>query len=377
MFGDWALFIVLGVWAKALTGSNAQAGLVFFAAAAPSLVSPLAGLAVDRLPRRRVMIAVHGSIGTITLLLLFVHGRGDLWLIYAVAVAEGFASNAFGSARSAFLASLLRDELLPEANSLLQSAREGLRLIAPLAGAGIFAVAGGGVVAAIDAATFGVSIVTLLTLRFEEPARPAREHHLLAEITFGARHVFRTLPLRQIVLAVSGALLVVGFAETVIFAVIDEGLHRAPSFFGVLSSLQGVGAIAGGVTGAAVLRRLGDGRLVGFGMVLFAAGDLMLVSSLLAVVLLGMAVAGAGVSWMIVGFGTAIQRRSPQHLQGRAFSAADMLVGTPQTISIALGAALSTIVDYRLLLAAMAAAVLASASYLLTRGTFELVPAVA
>jgi MFS family permease len=142
MFGDWALFIVLGVWAKALTGSNAQAGLVFFAAAAPSLVSPLAGLAVDRLPRRKVMVAVHGSIGAITLLLLLVHDRGDLWLIYAVAVAEGFASNAFGSARSAFLASLLPDELLPEANSLLQSAREGLRLIAPLAGAGIFAGAG-------------------------------------------------------------------------------------------------------------------------------------------------------------------------------------------------------------------------------------------
>jgi hypothetical protein len=306
-----------------------------------------------------------------------VHDRSDLWLIYAVAVAEGFASNAFGSARSAFLASLLPDELLPEANSLLQSAREGLRLIAPLAGAGIFAVAGGGVVAVIDAATFGVSIVTLLALRFEEPPRPARQHHLLAEITFGARHVFRTLPLRQIILAVSAALLVVGFAETVIFAVIDEGLHRSPSFFGVLSSLQGVGAIAGGVTGAAVLRRLGDGRLVGLGMVLFAAGDLMLVSSLLPVVLFGMAVAGAGVSWMIVGFATAIQRRSPQHLQGRVFSAADMLVGTPQTVSIALGAALSTLVDYRLLLAAMAAAVLVSASYLLTRRTFGLVPAVA
>src|SRR5436305_14232772 len=85
VFGDWALFIVLGVWAKALTGSNAAAGLVFFAAAAPSLVSPFAGLAVDRLPRRRVMLAVHGSIAAITLLLLLVHDRGDLWPIYAVA----------------------------------------------------------------------------------------------------------------------------------------------------------------------------------------------------------------------------------------------------------------------------------------------------
>jgi MFS family permease len=377
LFGDSAIFIVLGIWAKALTGSNAAAGLVFFALAAPSLVAPLAGLAVDRLPRWKVMVAVHGSIGAVVLLLLFVHDRGDLWLIYAVAVLYGLAGSAFGSARSAFLTSLVPDELLPEANSLLQSVREGLRLVAPLVGAGIFAVAGGGVVAVVDAATFAVSVVTLLALRFQEPPPPSREHHLLAELTFGARHVFRTLQLRQIVLTVGVALLVVGFAETVIFAVIDQGLHRPPSFFGVLSTLQGVGAIAGGLTGAAVLRRLGDGRLVGLGMVLFAAGDAMLVSSRLPVVLLGMAVAGLGISWMVVGFATAIQRRSPPHLQGRVFSAADMLVGTPQTISIAIGAALSTLIDYRLLLALMAVVVLVCAGYLLTRRTFSPVPALA
>jgi MFS family permease len=377
LFGDWALFIVLAVWAKTLTDSNAAAGLVFFALAAPSLVSPAAGLVVDRLPRRRVMIAAHAAVGTIVLSLLFVHGRADLWILYAVAVANGLAGNAFGSARSAFLVSLLPDELLPEANSLLQSVREGLRLVAPLAGAGIYAAAGGGTVAILDAASFGVSVVALLALRFDEPPRPVREHRLLAEITFGARHVFRTLPLRQIVLSVGVALLVVGFAETVLFAVIDQGLHRPPSFFGVLSSVQGVGAIAGGLTGARLLRSLGDGRLVGLGMVLFAIGDLMLASASLPVSLLGMAIAGTGVSWLIVGFAIAIQRRSPEHLQGRVYSAADMLVGTPQTVSIALGAVLSTLLDYRLLLGIMAAVVLGCATYLLTRRTFAAVPAVA
>ena len=43
----------------------------------------------------------------------------------------------------------------------------------------------------------------------------------------------RTLPLRQIVFATGACLLVVGFSETVVFAVLDQGLHRAPSFFGV------------------------------------------------------------------------------------------------------------------------------------------------
>ena len=61
LFGDWAMFIVLGVWAKDLTDSNTAAGLVFFALALPSLFSPLAGLVVDRVRRRGCSIVVYST----------------------------------------------------------------------------------------------------------------------------------------------------------------------------------------------------------------------------------------------------------------------------------------------------------------------------
>src|SRR5215218_10200751 len=79
-FGDWALIIVLAVWAKALTDSNAAAGLVFFALAAPSIFAPLAGLVVDRVPRRPLLVAVYSIEAVVVLSLLFVHDRSDLWL---------------------------------------------------------------------------------------------------------------------------------------------------------------------------------------------------------------------------------------------------------------------------------------------------------
>jgi len=60
MFGDIALFIVLAIWAKQLTGSNGEAGAVFLTLALPSLASPLGGLIVDRYPRRIVMIGIAG-----------------------------------------------------------------------------------------------------------------------------------------------------------------------------------------------------------------------------------------------------------------------------------------------------------------------------
>ena len=366
-FGDWALIIVLAVWAKALTGSNASAGLVFFALAAPSIFSPLAGVVVDRVRRRPLLIAVYSVEALVVLSLLFVHDRGDVWLLYAMAVFIGTFGTLAASARSALMTVTIPRELLGEGNAIFQSAREGLRLIAPLAGAGIYAAAGGGVVAIVDSLSFVFVVAALLLMRTPEPRFERVEHNFMSEALAGAKHIVHTVALRQIVFSTGAALLVVGFSETIIFAVIDQGLHRPPSFLGVLSSLQGIGAIAGGVTAARGLRSLGDVRVAGLGMAGFAVGELAFVSSSLPVVAVGVVVAGFGVSWFIVGLMTALQVRTPLRLQGRVSSAADVFISTPQTASIAVGAALIAVVDYRLLVVVESVAVTLCAAYLLSR----------
>jgi hypothetical protein len=260
-------------------------------------------------------------------------------------------------------------ELLGEGNAIFQSVREGLRIVAPLAGAGIYAAAGGGVVAIVDSASFVFVVVALLMMRTPEPRFERVEHNFMSEALAGAKHIVHTIPLRQIVFSTGAALLIVGFSETIIFAVIDQGLHRPPSFLGVLSTLQGIGAIAGGLTAVRGLRALGDVRIAGLGMAGFALGELSFVSSNLALVAVGVAVAGFGISWFIVGLMTAIQVRTPLRLQGRVSSAADVIISTPQTVSIAVGAALIAVVDYRLLVVAESVAVAFCAAYLLTRPT--------
>ena len=58
MFGDTAMLLTLGMWAKDLSGSNAVAGSVFVALGLPTLLAPLGGLLIDRFRRRQVMIVV-------------------------------------------------------------------------------------------------------------------------------------------------------------------------------------------------------------------------------------------------------------------------------------------------------------------------------
>jgi len=346
-FGDWAMWIVMAVWMKTLTGSSARAGLVFFVLGLGNLTGPLGGLLADRVRRRPLMIVTDCVLGTAVLLLLLVHDQGDAWLIYLVAFLYGVAGAVFFPARSALL-------------------RVILRIVAPLAGAGLYAAVGGGSVAILDAATFAGSALFLSRMRVYEQKPEPPEHHFLRELTAGIEHVWRTLPLRQIVVGATIALLVIGFAETLIFSVIAH-LGKHPSFFGVMAPLQGVGSIAGGVTAAALVRRVGDVRGVGIGLGVFGLGDLLLVVSSLPVVLVGFFIAGVGILWAIVAFTTALQTRTPLAIQGRVSSAADMSLSIAQTTSIATGAALSTLVDYRILLVAMAAVVAVSAVYLVTR----------
>ena len=365
-FGDWAMWIVLAVWMKTLTGSSARAGLVFFVLALGSLAGPLGGLLADRVRRRPLMIACDCVLGVSVLVLLAVHSRSDAWLIYLVAFLYGVVGAAFYPAQAALLRLMLPEELLADANGAISSMRQGLRIVAPLAGAGLFAAFGGGVVAILDAATFAGSALLMSLMRVPEEKPEPPEHHFLREVTAGVEHVWRTLPLRQLTTGTTIALLVVGFTETLIFSVIQH-LGRPPAFFGVLGTLQGVGSIAGGVTAAALVRRTGEVRTVGIGLALFGLCGAFLVVPTLGVVAVAFVLAGVGLVWAIVAFNTALQTRTPLAIQGRVSAAVDVTLSLAQTTSIATGAALSTLVDYRILLVGMAAIVFVSAVYLVTR----------
>ncbi|HZT94227.1 MAG TPA: MFS transporter [Gaiellaceae bacterium] len=137
-FGDWAMWIVMAVWVKSLTGSSAAAGMTFFVLGLGSLAGPLGGLVADRFRRRPLMIACDCVLGTSVLVLLFVHGREGVWLIYLVALLYGAVGTVFYPAQAALLRVMLPEELLGDANGAVSSMRQGLRIVAPLAGAGLY-----------------------------------------------------------------------------------------------------------------------------------------------------------------------------------------------------------------------------------------------
>jgi MFS family permease len=376
LFGDTSLWLALAIWVKELTGSAGAAGLTFFFFSLSAVISPFAGMVVDRVRRRTLLIWTNVASAGVVLALFGVQGRGQVWLIYLVMFLYGVSYAFLGAAQSALLKVMLPEEALGDANGALQTVRQALRLVAPLVGAGLFAVAGGRVIATIDAVTFLVAAATLLKVHVVE-TRPERgrtveglqaeTEHWWAEITAGARYVWRTVVLRQIVAGTAIALLVFGFFESIDFAIVSFGIHKSPTFLGVMLAVQGLGAIVGGPTAAPLMRRIGPGMLVGVGILICAVCTLLEIPPSLPAVLAGMVLFGLSLPWIIVGLYTLLQLRTPNELQGRVYSAADTVLSVPQTVSIGVGAALVGIVNYRLLLVVISAVLMVSAAYLLTR----------
>jgi MFS family permease len=140
---------------------------------------------------------------------------------------------------------------------------------------------------------------------------------------------------------------VIGFAETAIFAVTSVELHKSASFIGVIMAAQGVGALIGGPLSAPTMRRTGERWLSGIGLILAALGCVLFEAGSLPFVLVGAAVFGVALPPLLVGAYTLVQTRTSDELQGRAFSAFDLIATLPQTISIALGAALISVLGYK------------------------------
>ena len=367
LLGDGALWLAMGIWIKVLTGSSSAAGLSFFALALGSLCGPAGGLLADKVRRRPLLIATNLATAGLVLLLLLVRDRDQVWLIYAVMFGYGVSGSILGPAQTALVQAIVPAELLGEANSVLQTAQQGLRLVTPLAGAGLFAVFGPAPVIIGDAATFLVAVATLVAIRIRERRPAPSGQRWLAELTAGARHIAGTIVLRQLTITAAVVVTAYGLSETVIFAVVSQGLHRPTTFLGILVAAQGVGAIAAGLAAAPLMGRLTEGLLAGLGMIIAAAGFLLLIPSQLPAVLAGSVLLGGSISWIIVGIMTLFQRRTPPELMGRTDAAFTIAYTLPQTMAIALGAGLIALLNYRILLLAIAGLMALAAGYLCTR----------
>jgi hypothetical protein len=290
--------------------------------------------------------------------LVLVH---PVWLIYVVMLGYGFVAVLIDSAESALFAVMLPGPVRVRFNGLRLTLQEGGKLVAPLLGAGLYAVLGGGPVAALDALTFAFAALMITRLRVSEPAPTRSREHWWAEVTAGFRHIWRDPALRSIVVAAGVAMIVAGVGSGARYSLVDA-LLRPPEFLGLMAGALGAGSILAGLTS----RFVGD-RLGVLGLVNGAVGNGLLAVGTVWASLLGSFVLGFALPWTVLAVLNLSQHRTPDSLQGRVGAAIGLALFAPQPLAHALGALAVAHVSYRWLFLGVAAVFMALAWRLASR----------
>ncbi|MFE7044694.1 MFS transporter [Streptomyces atratus] len=364
-FGTSAMWLAAGVWVKSLTGSDSLAALAVFAMWLPVLVGPALGVIADRLPRKPLLVWSNLVMAGLLASLLVVDSAGRIWILFTVLVLYGTSFVLMDAAESALVAGAVDARLLGDFNGLRMMAGEGMKLLAPLTGAGLYARYGGSAVALLDAVSFALAagVYALLPVREPATAPPAGRR---GEFAAGLRQVWGSPALRPLVLAGSVTMLCAGLNGAAIHAVVDDGLGHSPTYAGVLYAVQGAGSVTAGLLAGPLLRRLPERVFTASGIALFAVAVGVRALPYDAVVLAASAAIGIGLPCVLIAAMTAVQRETPDAVLGRTAATANTLMMVPNAVALALGAGLVALVDIRVLLPVVAAAALLTAALLVT-----------
>ena len=172
--GDHLHEVVLAWWVLQATGSAAAMATVFSLTLVPTLLFLLiGGVAVDRYPRARLMLAADIGRGALMLAmaLLALNGQLQIEAVYAVSLAFGLLNAFFNPAYTALIPTLVPSADLPSANSLTSLSIQTGRIVGPALGVTLMTTLGIGWAILANALTFFVSAAFLLPLAWTE-SRP-------------------------------------------------------------------------------------------------------------------------------------------------------------------------------------------------------------
>jgi MFS family permease len=363
LIGTWVETVAQALLVLQLTHSGTILGLTTAARYAPVLLlSPYAGLLVDRHSKRRVLLVTQAGLGLVsaTLGVLVLTGNVRLWQVVVLAVLFGIFSAVDNPARQAFVQEMVGRDLVRDAVTLNTTTVNVARVIGPAIAAVLVGTVGIGWCFVVNAASFGFVIVSLLSLNtrrlYPVPPVPRGRGQLRAGLRYAAGVPAIIRPL--LMMALVGTFT---FEFEVSLPLLAETtFHGTAATYSWLIGALGAGAVLGGLY-AARSARIGVARLVKAAIGYAIAVGLVAVAPTLATAIAACVLVGvASIMFLTTGNAT-IQLASDPEYRGRVTALWSMaLVGSTPIGSPIIGA-LSDVAGPRYALGLGAAACLAAA----------------
>lgn len=329
LVGTWMQTVAEAWLVYRLTGSSALLGVLGFVSQIPIfLLSPVAGLAADRWPRHRTVIATQATsmLLALTLAALTLTGRIRVWEIIGLATLLGTV-NAFDiPARQSFLIEMVGREDLLNAIALNSSMFNGARVAGPAIAGLLVAWVGEGWCFLLNGVSYMAVIAGLLMMRIGQSPVLHDGAAPFEKLREGLRFVRRTLPIRALLLLL-GLVSFMALPFTVLMPIFaGKVFGGGASAYGTLMGAVGVGAMFGALAIAMRQQLRGLGNVVaycsmgmGVSLVLFSASRWYWASWVILVL------TGFAMMMQFTSTNTLIQAMVPDKLRGRVMSLYSMM----------------------------------------------------
>jgi MFS family permease len=164
--GDWFNNVAVLALVFDLTRSGLATGLLIIASTLPAFVlTPFAGVVVDRFDRRRIMMSADLIRALLALGMLLVRTADQIWLIYIFSALLITFSSFFGPALNSAIPNLVSKEELISANALSSSTWGLMLAVGAAAGGLVIAIAGRDLAFVVNSLSFAVSAATIFLIR--------------------------------------------------------------------------------------------------------------------------------------------------------------------------------------------------------------------
>ena len=274
-FSAGQMTIIARPWlAYELTGSAFWVGVVALGQGIPMFfMSPLGGVAADKLSKRAVLLASQTALLVMALVLVVVLYLEvvEVWHLLVLALVHGSAMPFNMPVRQSYVPLLLPRRLIPNGVALQAAGRNVNQVAAP----GVAGILLGidPLIAFVTIASFHVlSMAMSLTFPAGRPEQQ-RSRGMRGELLLGFRYVFST-PLLRLLFGMLVIMLVLGMPYVHLLPVFQEVLSIGPELLGFMYAATGLGGFCGSLTVASFTRLAGGLPQmiagIGFGVALAA-----------------------------------------------------------------------------------------------------------
>jgi len=325
LIGTWMTRIATSWLVYRLTGSALLLGVVGFAGQIPTfLLAPFAGVWVDRLNRRNLLVWTQAlaAVQSLALAALTIAKVVNIQEILALSVMQGLI-NAFDMpGRQAFLIQMVEDKQdLGNAIALNSSMVNMARLVGPAIAGLIIAAVGEGYCFAIDGVSYLAVIASLLMMHVTVAPMRRATASMLEQLREGWTYVANFVPIRTI-LTLFAVISLMGMPFIVLMPIFaSQVLHGGPHTLGYLMGASGVGALVSALSLAVRKSVRGLVTMIQISAVVFGSGLILFgLSRNLTLSLLLMLVVGFGMMQGLAASNTVIQTLVPEDKRGRVMS---------------------------------------------------------